>query len=62
MSWFCRLFLPEPWAGLQKEDLERSCGIKGAEFVHSVRFIGGHSTREGAIAMARKSLEIGKAS
>nr|XP_034185396.1 UPF0160 protein MYG1, mitochondrial isoform X1 [Osmia lignaria] len=59
-SFVTRLFLPEAWAGLRGEELERACGIPGAEFVHSVRFIGGHSTLEGAVTMARKSLELGK--
>ncbi|CAD1473680.1 unnamed protein product [Heterotrigona itama] len=61
-SFVCRQFLPESWAGLRDEALENACGIKGAVFVHSVRFIGGHKTKEGAIKMARKSLELGKLS
>ncbi|KZC08779.1 UPF0160 protein MYG1, mitochondrial [Dufourea novaeangliae] len=59
-SFVCRMFLPESWAGLRDEDLERASGIDGAIFVHSVRFIGGCKTREGALTMARKSLELGK--
>lgn len=61
-SFVCRLHLPKSWAGLQGESLENACGIKGAIFVHSVGFIGGHKTKEGAIMMARKSLELGKRS
>ncbi|XP_076184049.1 MYG1 exonuclease isoform X2 [Ptiloglossa arizonensis] len=60
-SFLCRLFLPEAWGGLKNEQLERACGIEGARFVHSERFIGEHSTREGVIMMARKAIEIGKA-
>ncbi|XP_017875319.1 UPF0160 protein MYG1, mitochondrial isoform X2 [Ceratina calcarata] len=60
-SFVCRLFMPEPWAGLRDEQLENASGIEGAQFVHSIRFIGGHSTKEGAIAMAKKSLELGRA-
>lgn len=59
--WFCRLFLPEPWGGLCDEKLVSVSGIKDAVFVHSERFIGGHLTREGAITMARKALELGQA-
>ncbi|XP_031830224.1 MYG1 exonuclease isoform X2 [Nomia melanderi] len=59
-SFMCRMFLPEAWAGLRNEELERVSGIEGAVFVHSVRFIGGCKTKEGALSMARKSLEIGK--
>lgn len=54
------MFLPEKWAGLRTEDLEAISGISGSEFVHFSRFIGGHKTREGALEMARKALEIGK--
>ncbi|XP_076288915.1 MYG1 exonuclease [Lasioglossum baleicum] len=60
-SFVCRVFLPEAWAGLRNEDLEATSGIEGAVFVHTVRFIGGHKTKDGAIMMARKSLEIAKA-
>lgn len=60
-SFVCRLFLPEAWAGHRDQQLENACGIKGSLFVHTARFIGGHATREGAIAMAKKSLELGKA-
>ncbi|KAL2748052.1 UPF0160 protein [Vespula maculifrons] len=59
-SFVCRMFLPEEWAGLRTEDLEAISGISGSEFVHFCRFIGGHKTREGALEMARKALEIGK--
>ncbi|XP_076236046.1 MYG1 exonuclease [Calliopsis andreniformis] len=59
-SFVCRIFLPEAWAGLGREALVSKCGIEGAVFVHSIRFIGGNDTREGAIMMARKSLEIGR--
>lgn len=58
---FCRLFLPNPWGGLRGEELASVSGIKDVIFVHSNRFIGGHRTKEGAITMARKALELGKA-
>ncbi|XP_012172875.2 MYG1 exonuclease isoform X2 [Bombus terrestris] len=60
-SFVCRLSLPEPWGGLRDEKLVSVSGIKDAVFVHSKRFVGGHLTREGAITMARKALELGKA-
>ncbi|PBC26970.1 UPF0160 protein MYG1 [Apis cerana cerana] len=47
----------ESWAGLQNEALVNACGIEGATFVHSVRFIGGNRMREGILMMARKALE-----
>ncbi|XP_018317072.1 UPF0160 protein MYG1, mitochondrial isoform X2 [Mycetomoellerius zeteki] len=56
-----KMFLPAAWGGLRADALVEACGIEGAIFVHSVRFIGGHKTKDGAVAMARKALEIGKA-
>lgn len=60
-SFVCRIFLPEAWGGLRNDALVEVCEIEGAMFVHSVRFIGGHKTKDGALAMARKALEIGHA-
>lgn len=60
-SFVCRMFLPKAWGGLRTDALVEACGIEGAVFVHSVLFIGGHKTKDGAIAMAQKALEIGKA-
>lgn len=60
-SFVCRIFLPEAWGGLRNDALVEVCEIEGAMFVHSVRFIGGHKTKNGALAMARKALEIGHA-
>ncbi|XP_075927304.1 MYG1 exonuclease isoform X3 [Petromyzon marinus] len=52
-----RLSLPESWRGLRDEALSSHCGIPGCVFVHSGGFIGGHSTRDGALEMARRSLK-----
>lgn len=51
-----RLPLPEAWAGLQGEDLAKVSGVEDAVFVHTRRFVGAAKTREGAIAMAHKTL------
>ncbi|XP_015123072.1 UPF0160 protein C27H6.8 [Diachasma alloeum] len=59
-SYTCRLFLPEIWAGLRDDQLSKTSGIDGCIFVHPARFIGGNKTREGALQMARKALQIGK--
>jgi len=59
-SFICRLFLPKKWGGLSNNALIEACGIEGARFVHATRFIGGHNTKDGALTMARKALEIGK--
>ncbi|XP_050452710.1 MYG1 exonuclease isoform X1 [Cataglyphis hispanica] len=60
-SFVCRMFLPEAWGGLRNEALVEACNIEDAVFVHSVRFIGGHKTKDGALAMARQALQIGHA-
>ncbi|CAM9275139.1 unnamed protein product [Lampetra fluviatilis] len=52
-----RLSLPESWRGLRDEALSSHCGIPGCVFVHAGGFIGGHSTRDGALEMARRSLK-----
>ncbi|XP_063978967.1 MYG1 exonuclease [Diachasmimorpha longicaudata] len=59
-SFVGRLFLPEPWRGLRDDELSKLSGIDDCLFVHSVGFIGGNKTREGALSMARKALQIGK--
>ncbi|KAL4874447.1 metal-dependent protein hydrolase [Aspergillus karnatakaensis] len=62
-SFVSRKPLPEKWRGVRDSDLdgvlaEAGDGIpEGAVFVHASGFIGGHKTREGALAMAAKALE-----
>ncbi|CAJ0588292.1 unnamed protein product, partial [Cylicocyclus nassatus] len=56
-----RLPLPKIWRGLRDEELSNLCGIDGCVFVHMTGFIGGNKTFEGALAMAKKALEIGDA-
>ena len=53
-----RLSLPEPWRGLRGEKLDAVAGLAGCGFCHATGFIGGHETREGALAMARKALAV----
>ena len=47
---------PDRWGGLSGEALERATGIKGAEFVHSNRFVAKANSREAAEAMAKAAL------
>lgn len=61
--------LPASWRGVRDEDLdgviakegqqhpEKTQVPPGAVFVHASGFIGGHKTKEGALAMAIRSLE-----
>jgi uncharacterized UPF0160 family protein len=59
-SFASRLPFPESWRGLRDADLEAVCGVPGATFVHHAGFTGGHKTKEGVIAMIKKSLEAAK--
>ncbi|XP_019189053.1 PREDICTED: UPF0160 protein-like [Ipomoea nil] len=49
--------LPSPWRGLADEELTSVAGIPGCIFVHMSGFIGANKTYEGALNMARASLE-----
>eukprot|EP00601_Ochromonadales_sp_CCMP2298_P004820 CAMPEP_0173174840 /NCGR_PEP_ID=MMETSP1141-20130122/3566_1 /TAXON_ID=483371 /ORGANISM="non described non described, Strain CCMP2298" /LENGTH=351 /DNA_ID=CAMNT_0014096989 /DNA_START=50 /DNA_END=1105 /DNA_ORIENTATION=- len=57
-SFDSRKKLPADWCGLRDGVLSEKCGIEGCIFIHASGFIGGHSTREGAIAMAKMAVEI----
>lgn len=52
-----RKSLPLAWAGLDGEELDKVTGIKGCVFCHRARFVGGHTTKEGVIEMARLALQ-----
>ncbi|KKK24957.1 UPF0160 domain protein [Aspergillus rambellii] len=63
-SFVSRKPLPESWRGVRDADLDGVLAAEsgapkipeGAVFVHASGFIGGHQTREGAYAMAVRSL------
>lgn len=50
--------LPEAWRGVRDEELDNVSGISGSVFVHASGFIGGNKTYAGALAMAKRALEI----
>jgi len=50
--------LPEAWRGVRDDALSEVSGIPGGVFVHASGFIGGNKTFEGALEMAKKSLEL----
>ncbi|UJR31710.1 hypothetical protein I4U23_019190 [Adineta vaga] len=54
-----RLSLPKQWQGLRDDELSTKSDIPGCIFIHASGFIGGNLTYDGALAMARRSLEIG---
>ncbi|WP_338333550.1 MYG1 family protein [Acetobacter sp. LMG 32666] len=53
-----RISLPEAWGGLNGQDLAAASGVADAVFAHPARFICGAGSREGALAMARRALEV----
>lgn len=52
-----RLSLLEEWRGVRDEALSELSGIPGCIFVHASGFIGGNKTQEGALEMARRTLQ-----
>ena len=54
-----RLPLPEAWAGLQEGALAAASGVPDAVFVHLRRFVGGARSRAGAVALARRAMQLG---
>jgi len=57
-SFESRKALPEVWRGLRDEKLSEASGIDGGIFVHASGFIGGNKTKGGALALARKALDL----
>ncbi|EFJ43254.1 hypothetical protein VOLCADRAFT_83324 [Volvox carteri f. nagariensis] len=53
-----RRSLPCAWRGLRDEALSALSGIPDCVFVHAGGFIGGNKTLEGALEMAKRSLEL----
>jgi len=52
-SFNIRKALPENLAGLRTDELAEKSGVNGAIFVHPARFLGGASTREEAVRLAK---------
>lgn len=52
-----RLPLLEEWRGVRDEALSELSGIQGCIFVHAGGFIGGNKSMEGALEMARQTLQ-----
>lgn len=49
--------LKEEWRGIRDEELSVKSGIGGCVFVHASGFIGGNKTRDGALEMAKQSMD-----
>ncbi|KAJ8259359.1 hypothetical protein COCON_G00183710 [Conger conger] len=52
-----RLSLLEEWRGVRDEALSSLSGITGCVFVHASGFIGGNRSQQGALEMARRTLQ-----
>ncbi|KAJ0023946.1 hypothetical protein NQD34_003845 [Periophthalmus magnuspinnatus] len=52
-----RLSILEEWRGVRDAALSELSGIKDCIFVHASGFIGGNKTQEGALEMARRTLQ-----
>lgn len=52
-----RLSLLEEWRGVRDDALSELSGIPDCVFVHASGFIGGNKTKEGALEMARRTLQ-----
>jgi uncharacterized UPF0160 family protein len=52
-----RKLFPEEWAGKSNEELADITGVPDAKFVHNKRFIAVAGSKEGALALAEKSLK-----
>jgi len=50
--------LPEAWRGVRDEELSKVSGVPGCVFVHASGFIGGNATFDGALAMAKKAVDL----
>ncbi|KAJ3344747.1 hypothetical protein HDU83_004769 [Entophlyctis luteolus] len=57
-SFVSRKPLPEPWCGLRDAALDAETGIGGCIFVHISGFIGGNTSRAGALDMAIRAVEF----
>ncbi|BGP41899.1 hypothetical protein JCM10449v2_005893 [Rhodotorula kratochvilovae] len=57
-SFDSRKALPEAWRGVRDDALSTLTGIPGCIFVHAAGFIGGNVTKEGALEMATKALDL----
>lgn len=56
-SFESRKALPEAWRGLRDDALAKATGVPGCVFVHASGFIGGASTKEGVLALAKLALK-----
>ena len=49
--------LPDSWRGVRDDQLSEVSGVPGSIFAHASGFIGGNMSKDGALQMARKSID-----
>ncbi|KAM0673767.1 hypothetical protein GVAV_002855 [Gurleya vavrai] len=59
-SFKSKMAIYQKWQGLRNEELQKESGIKDAIFVHASGFLGVCESFEGAMEMAKKSLQLCK--
>jgi uncharacterized UPF0160 family protein len=59
-NFLLRIPLLKSWCGLRDEELSTVSGIGGCIFAHSSGFIGGNLSKDGALKMALKCIELSK--
>ena len=59
-SFVSRMKLKSDWCSLRDQELSDKAEIEGCVFVHTAGFIGGNKTREGALQMAKRTIESNK--
>lgn len=53
----CRLPFPGSWRGTEGDELRNHSGVADAKFVHASGFMAGAASFEGALELARKSIQ-----
>ena len=61
-SFVSRMKLKVDWCALRDQELSETSKIEGCVFVHAAGFIGGNKTKQGALQMARKTIEADQSS
>jgi uncharacterized UPF0160 family protein len=51
-----RKYLPDSWAGLEGDELDKITGVEGGIFCHRAKFLASAKTKEAAIKMAEIAL------
>ena len=59
-SSFTKMSFPENWGGIEEKELRKLSGVKDVLFCHKAGFFATAKTKEGAIELVKKTLELSK--